>query len=203
MTRISWVAVGFWGLIKGLCIVRSTHQRCLPSTHGRLGMPSLQGHHGGRHHIITAMRTKEVLKLYHSHFIRDPSLAFNSSDLDIENTPSDGIAEILYQLRASHPTDDAFSEATHKWSIDLDAQASSAYHQNLVDGYSPAAATVFLSRQGVKLSFAIYPDFSQLNASTTLLSNKEYILKLSAFFLLSPFRTNLMENKVAISSDLV
>ena len=118
-------------------------------------MPSLEeGHHGARHHILTAMRTREFLKPYYSHFIRDHSIAFNSSDLDIDGTPPDGIADILYQLRASRPTDDAlslFREAMRKRSIDLDARVSSAYHQRLIDGNSHAAAAVFLSAQGVKL----------------------------------------------------
>ena len=166
--------------------------RSLPSTCGGLGMPSLEGHHGARHHILTAMRTREFLKPYYSHFIRDHSIAFNSSDLDIDGTPPDGIADILYQLRASRPTDDAlslFREAMRKRSNDLDARASSAYHQRLIDGNSHAAAAVFLSAQGVKLSFVTYSCSHQLSTNTAL-SNKEYI-EAMRFFLLSPFRMNL------------
>ena len=88
---------------------------------------------------VTPIERKHLLSLFNfvgnsflnanvldSHLIRDHSIAFNASDLDIDGTSPDGIAEILYQLRASHPTDDAFStfsEAMRKRSIDLDARA--------------------------------------------------------------------------------
>ena len=60
----------------------------------------------------------------------------------------------------------------------------------LIDGHSLAAVAVFFSRQGVTPSLATYAGISQLSASNTLLSNKEYIEAMRCL-LLFPFRRSL------------
>ena len=165
--------------------------RALPLTKGGLGMPLLNGHHGRRHHLIAAMRTREFLKSYHSHFIRDHTSTFNAKDIDIDGTPPDEIAETLYEIRAQHPTEgslNTFGTALRKWSNDIDAESSVDFHQKLLADNDTAAAAVFLSSQGVKLSFVTYSTSHRLNTESQL-NNREYIEALR-FFFLAPFRRN-------------
>ena len=53
-------------LITGIADDRATLRvrRALPFDKVGLGMPLLNGHHGKRHHLITAMRTKEFIKTF-------------------------------------------------------------------------------------------------------------------------------------------
>ena len=165
--------------------------RALPLNKGGLGMPLLDGHHGRRHHLVTAMRTREFLKLYYSHFLHAHTATFNARDVDIDGPPPDEIAESLVELRAKHPTEDAlhlFATAFRKWGEDADTEASADFHQHLIANHEEAAAAVFLSTQGVKQSFILFST-SHRQPPETSLSNQEYI-EAMRFLLLSPFKMN-------------
>ena len=166
--------------------------RTLPIDKGGLGMPLLEGHHGRRHHLVTAMRTREFLKSHHSHFIYDHTTTFNGADIDIEGTPPDEFADILYEVRAKLPTEDplhVFRLALRKRSNETDSESSSTFHQQLLVDNDNAAAAMFLSLQGVKLTFAIY-SYGHRSIPETRLSDKEYVEAMRCFFL-APFRMNI------------
>ena len=168
------------------------HQlRALPLHQGGLGMPLLEGNHGRRHHLVTAMRGREFLKLYYSHFLHNHVATFNTRAVDIDGTAPDEIAETLVELRAKHPTEDAlsiFTAALRRWGEDTDTEAAASFHQDLIANNENEAAAVFLSVQGVKQSFIVFST-SYRQTPETLLNNREYI-EAMRFFLLSPFKMN-------------
>ncbi len=166
--------------------------RCLPSDKGGLGMPSLEGHHGRRHHLITAMRTREFLKVHYPHFVGDHTAAYNSHDVDINGTPPEEIADTMYQLRENNFDDDAlklFGTALRRWTDYEDSTAAHGFHSELVTSGALGSAATFLSVQGVKLSFTTYSNGSRSNYET-LLTDKEYV-EAMRHFMLAPFRRNL------------
>ena len=165
--------------------------RALPLQKGGIGMPHLNGHHGYRHHLVTAMRAREFLKPTYSRFLHAHTTTFNTRDVDIDGTPPEELAEILGELRGTHPTDDAlhlFATALRKWGADADTEAALTFHQHLVDTHEDEAAAVFLSTQGVKQSFILFST-SHRQHSELSLSNQEYI-EAMRFLLLSPFKMN-------------
>ena len=155
-------------------------------------MPVLEGHQGHRHHLVTAMRTREFLKTYYPHFIEAHTITFNIDDIDIEGTPPDELAETIDEVRARHPTESSlhtFVAALRKWSEDSDSAAVYSFHQGLIDSDELAAAAIFLSGQGVKQSFVVYSATPRFNSEIRL-SNKEYI-EAMRFLLLAPFKMNM------------
>ena len=166
--------------------------RALPLTKGGLGMPVLEGHHGHRHHLVTAMRTREFLKTHYSHLIDAHTTTFNIDDIDIEGTPPDEIVETIDGVRARRPTENPlhiFAAALKKWSEDSDSAAASSFHQGLIYNDELAAAAIFLSGQGVKQSFVVYSTTPRLNSEIRL-NNNEYI-EAMRFLLLAPFKMNM------------
>ena len=89
------------------CRDRIHELRALPLNKGGLGMPLLQGHHGRRHHLVTAMRARKFPKLSYSQFLHAHTTTFNPKDVDIDGTHPEEITEPLYELRGKHPTEDA------------------------------------------------------------------------------------------------
>ena len=165
--------------------------RALPLNQGGLGVPHLDGHHGRRHQLLTAMRGREFLKLYYPHFLHDHVVTFNTKDVDIDATPPDEIAETLCELRERHPTEDAlyiFATALRKWGKNAETDAAANFHQHLLANDEDAAAAVFLSTQGVKQSFFLFSTSPRLHPETQL-TDKEYI-EAARFFLLAPFKMN-------------
>ena len=155
-------------------------------------MPLLDGHHGRRHHLVTARRTREFLKTFYSPLIHAHSRTHNASDTDVEGTPPDDIAELVHEVRTKCPTEspmDAFRLALRKQSRDIDSESSSAFHQQLIENDDNAGAALFLSLQGVKLSFVSYSHGHRLPPETRL-TDKEYVEAMRCFFL-APFRMNL------------
>ena len=126
-----------------------------------LGMPLLEGHHGRRHHLVTAMRAREFLKLSYSRFLHAHTTTFNPKDVDIDGTPPpEEITEALYELREKHPTEDAlhiFATALRKRGAEADINAAANVHQYLLANDEEAAAAVFLSTQGEKQPFLLFP----------------------------------------------
>ena len=110
-------------------------------------MPLLEGHHGRRHHLVTAMRAREFLKLSYSQFLHAHTTTFNPKDVDIDSTPPEEITEALYELREKNPTEDAlhiFAMALRKRGTEADIDAAN-FHQYLLANDEEAAAAVFLS----------------------------------------------------------
>ena len=173
------------------CRDRIHELRALPLNKGGLGMPLLEGHHGRRHHLVTAMRAREFLKLSYSQFLHAHTTTFNPKDVDIDGTPPEEITEALYELREKHPTEDAlhiFATALRKRGAEADIDAAANFHQYLLANDEEAAAAVFLSTQGVKQSFLLFSTSLRLHSETQL-TNKEYI-EAARFLLLSPFKMN-------------
>ena len=173
------------------CRDRIHELRALPLNKGGLGMPLLEGHHGRRHHLVTAMRAREFLKLSYSQFLHAHTTTFNPKDVDIDGTPPEEITEALYELREKHPTEDAlhiFAMALRKRGTEADINAAANFHQYLLANDEEAAAAVFLSTQGVKQSFLLFSTSLRLHSDTQL-TNKEYI-EAARFLLLSPLKMN-------------
>ena len=123
-------------------------------------MPLLAGHHGERHHFTTAMRTKEYLKFYYPSFVHDHTITFNVRDIDLEGTPPDDLQDFLHQLRERAPEEDqmsTFTKACRLHSERIDASAASTFHQRLVEASRLDDAAKFLSFQGCKSAFLVYP----------------------------------------------
>ena len=167
------------------CRDRIHELRALPLSKGGLG------HHGRRHHLVTAMRAREFLKLSYSQFLHAHTTTFNPKDVDIDGTHPEEITEALYELREKHPTEDAlhiFATALRKRNTEADIDAAANFHQYLLANEEEAAAAVFLSTQGVKQSFLLFSTSLHLHSDTQL-TNKEYI-EAARFLLLSPFKMN-------------
>ena len=77
--------------------------RSFPLEKGGLGMPLTNGHHGKRHHLITTMRTKELLKLFYPSLVQDHTVLFNSQDIDLDGTPPDDLSDFILRLRERAP----------------------------------------------------------------------------------------------------
>ena len=150
-------------------------------------MPLLEGHHGERHHLTTAMRTKEFLKFYYPSFVHDHTITFSIRDVDLEGTPPDDL-DFLHQLRERAPEEDqmsTFTKACRLHSDRIDASAASTFHQRLVEAGRLDAAAKFLSFQCSKSAFLVFP--SGPRSFDTLLSDKEYVAAMRSYFL-APIR---------------
>ena len=162
--------------------------RCLPIDKGGLSMPLLEGHHGERHHLTTAMRTKEFLKFYYPSFVHDHTITFNIRDIDLEGTPPDDLLDFLHQLRERAPEEDqmsTFTKACRLHSERIDASAASTFHQRLVEASRLDDAAKFLSFQGCKSTSLVYPCGPR--SFDTQLSDKEYVAAMRSYFL-APIR---------------
>ena len=164
--------------------------RSLPSDKGGLGMPLLNGHHGNRHHMLTAMRTKEFLKLFYPSLVRDHTVLFNSQDIDVDGTPPDDLSDLILQLRARAPTEEdplsIFIKAYRQHSDEIDSNVASDFHQQLLAADRLEDAAKFLSLQGVKQTFTVFPNGPRANSETHL-SHQVYVAAMRSN-LLAPIR---------------
>ena len=69
-------------------------------------MPIMNGNHDKRHHLITSMRTKGILKLFNSTLVQDHTVCFNSKDIDFDGTPPDDLSDFILRLRERAPAEE-------------------------------------------------------------------------------------------------
>ena len=179
-------------LTTGIADDRATLQilRSLPLDKGGLGMPFLNGHHGKRQHLITSMRTKEYLKSFYPSLVPDHTVLFNSQDIDLDGTPPDDLSDFILHFRARAPAEEdplsIFIKACRQQSDGIDSSVSSAFHQQLLAADRLEEAAKFLSLQGVKQTFTVYPNGPRVS-SETYLSHRVYVAAMRSN-LLAPLR---------------